>query len=485
MAHEVELKLHVHPDDLARLVALPLLAQRAEGAPVSGQLRTVYFDTPDLRLFARGIALRLRHDGTRRIQGLKTVTGDPQADAAAVAVRREWEWPLDGNGNGDVPDFTRLDAEGAGALVPEDARDALVPIFATDFTRTAVLLRLDAQTSVEVAIDDGTIAAGRGDERISEVELELKSGRIGRLFALAQELHRAVPLRIGMESKAELGYRMVSGRAPAPVLGDPPMLSPLSTVAEAFRHIVRHGLRQILANEPCVLAGGDAEGLHRVRIALRHLRTALTLFAPVVAPAEAKRLEHEIRWLANRLRPARAWDVLAAALPDPALAPALAEARRPAAERAVAALREPRCTALLLALGAWLEEGHWHAGIARARLDAPMADLAGPWLAARHAKARKAEDPERLRRRLRTLRYGVEVFRGLYPPAAVRPYGAALDSLYGTLDALHDLRVAEKRLAALAGGKAAKPLERQAAQHRKALAERLKAFREAAVFWGT
>ncbi|HYH38444.1 MAG TPA: CHAD domain-containing protein, partial [Azospirillum sp.] len=115
----------------------------------------------------------------------------------------------------------------------------------------------------------------------------------------------------------------------------------------------------------------------------------------------------------------------------------------------------------------------------------PMADLAGPWLAARHAKARKAEDPERLRRRLRTLRTGVEVFRGLYPPAAVRPYGAALDSLYGTLDALHDLRVAEKRLTALAGTKAAKPLERQAAQHRKALAERLKAFREAAVFWGT
>ncbi|WP_431859679.1 CHAD domain-containing protein [Azospirillum sp.] len=480
MAHEVELKLHVQPDDLARLAALPLLAERAEGAPVTGRLRTVYFDTPDLRLYGRGIALRLRHDGTRRIQGLKTVAADPQADAAAVAVRREWEWPVEG----DAPDFARLDAEGAGALVPEDARGELMPVFATDFTRTAVLLRLDAQTSVEVAIDDGGIAAGRGDERISEVELELKSGRIGRLFALAQELHGAVPLRIGMESKAELGYRMVSGRAPAPVLGDPPMLSPLSTVAEAFRHVVRHGLRQILANEPCVLAGGDAEGLHRIRIALRHLRTALTLFAPVVAPAEAARLEHEIRWLAKRLRPARAWDVLASALPDPALAPALAEARRPAAERAVAALREPRCTALLLALGVWLEEGHWHAGIARARLDAPMADLAGPWLAARHAKARKAEDPERLRRRLRTLRYGVEVFRGLYPPDSVRPYGTALDSLYGTLDALHDLRVAEKRLKALAGGKAAKPLERRAAQHRKALAERLKAFREMAVFWG-
>lgn len=482
MAHEVELKLHVQPGDLARLAALPLLTERAEGVPVTCRLRTVYFDTPDLRLYGRGIALRLRHDGTRRVQGLKTVAADPQGDAAAIAVRREWEWPV----SGDAPDLARLDAEGAGALVPADARDELVPIFATDFTRTAVLLRLDAQTSVEVAIDDGAIAAGRGDERISEVELELKSGHIGRLFTLAQELHRTVPLRIGLESKAELGYRMVSGRAPGPVATEPPVLSPLSTVAEAFRHIVRHGLRQILANEPCVLAGGDAGGLHQIRVALRRLRTALRLFAPLLAPAEAARLEHEIRWLSRRLRPARAWDVLAAVLPDPAFAPALAETHRPAAERAVAALRDPRCTALLLALGVWLEEGHWHAAAERGRLDAPMATLATPWLTMQHAKGRSADaaDPERLRRRLRTLRTGVEFFRGIYPPAAVRPYGAALEALYGTLDALHDLQVAGRRLAKLAGTGTGKPLERQAAQHRKALAERLKAFREATPFWG-
>lgn len=462
MAHEVELKLHVHPDDLARLAALPALMARAEGAAVSGRLRTVYFDTPDLRLFARGIALRLRHDGVRRVQGLKTVQADPQGDAAAVAVRREWEWPV----NGDAPDFAVLDAEGAGALVPQDARGDLMPIFATDFQRTAILVRLDAQTSVEVAIDDGSVAAGRSDERISEVELELKSGRIGRLFALAQEIHRVVPLRVGIESKAELGYRLVSGRPPRPVLAEPPALSALSTVAEAFRHIVRHGLRQLLANEPCVLTGGDAEGLHQIRVALRSLRTALALFAPVIASAEAAHLEREIRWLAKRLRPARAWDVPAAA-----------------------ALREPRCTALILALGVWLEEGHWHAdadAAGRALLDRPMKDLAGPWLAALHAKARKvdADEPERLRRRLRTLRTAVEFLRGLYPPGVVRPYGAALGAVLDTLNAAHDATVAAKRLVRLADAKAAKPLERQAAQHRKALPDRLKAFREAAPFWG-
>ncbi|WP_448187268.1 CYTH and CHAD domain-containing protein [Azospirillum sp. sgz301742] len=447
MAHEVELKLHVHPDDLARLAALPALRARAEGETVSGRLRTVYFDTPDLRLFARGIALRLRHDGARRVQGLKTVQADPQGDAAAVAVRREWEWPVEG----DAPDFERLDTEGAGALVPLDARGDLMPIFATDFTRTAVLVRLDAQTSVEVAIDDGTVAAGRSDERISEIELELKSGRIGRLFALAQEIHRVVPLRIGIESKAELGYRLVSGRPPMPVLTEPPALSPLSTVAEAFRHVMRQGLRQLLANEPCVLAGGDAEGLHQIRVALRRLRTALALFGPVIASVETKHLDREIRRLSKRLR-------------SPA-------------EQADAALREPRCTALILALGVWLEEGHWHADAdtaGRALLDRPMADLAGPWLAALHAKARKADldRPKRLRRRLRTLRTAVEFFRGLYLPATVRPYGASLEALLETLDAARN-------------AKAANPLKRRADQRAKALPDRLDAFRGTAVFWNT
>jgi len=484
MAHEVELKLHVDPGDLAQLAALPDLRTRAHGGPAIGRLRTVYFDTPDLRLFGRGIALRLRHDGARRIQGLKTVNASPSGDTAAVAVRREWEWSIEG----DTPDLARIDAEGAGALVPQDARGALVPIFVTDFQRTAWLVRLNAQTSIEVAIDDGTVEAGSRASRISEVELELKSGRIGHLFALARELHRAVPLRIGIESKAELGYRLVDGRPPMPVLPEPLALSPLSTVAEAFRHIVRHGLRQLLANEPCALSGGEAEGLHQIRVALRRLRTAIRLFGPVIASPQTEPLLCEIRRLSDQLRPARAWDVLAAAPLPPTLAAAITEGRRGPAEQAVAALRDPRCTALILDLGVWLEEGLWHAdadAATRALLDHPMAELAGPWLTARHAKARKAapDDAERLRRRLRKLRYAVEFFRGLYPPDAARPYGTALDAVLDTLDAAHDA-ASNAKLLAKREHRAAKAMERHAQRQCKDLPERYRAFRDAQPFWG-
>lgn len=496
---EVELKLHAEARDLPRVLALPALAGRAEGPAVTRTVRTVYYDTPDLRLLARGVALRVRHENGARVQGVKTMGSDAAGDSAAIAVRQEWESPLPGH----APDFALLDAAGGGALIPADARGSLGAIFETDLRRTTLLVRLDSLTTVEVAVDEGSVQAGPIAEPIAEVELELKSGRASRLFDLALALQDVVPVRIGTENKAEVGYRLVTGRTPAPVLPEPLALSPLTTAAEAFRHIVRHALRHLLANEACTLARGDTEGLHQIRIALRRLRTVLRLFAPVIDDPEAAALMRDLRRLADRLQPARRWDVLLAALlaPDaPASAESLTgtvhDARRAPLDRAVEAIRAPRCTGLVLRLAAWLEDGRWNAdAAARALLDQPMGDLAGPWLDALHARARKAgktvEAPdeagrERLRRRLRRLRYAAAFFRGLYPPDSVRPYVAALEALLDTLDAAHDDAVAAERLASLdapGANATAKWLRRRAAQRCKALPELWKAFKGAPPFW--
>ncbi|WP_035691765.1 CYTH and CHAD domain-containing protein [Azospirillum halopraeferens] len=506
LAREVELTLQLDPADLARVADLPLLRGRADGPPVTGRLHTVYYDTPDGRLFGRGVALRLRDESGRRIQGLKTVGGDPDGDSAGVAVRREWEWPLDGA----VPDLRLLDAEGAGALVPEEIRGDLAPVFETDLRRTVFTLRPDALTAVEVAIDDGAIIADGRRQPISEVELELKSGRIGRLFDLALELQGQVPVRIATESKAERGRRLLTGEAPQPVAAAPLALSPLTTVAEAFRHIVRNCLRHMLANEACALAGGDVEGVHQIRVALRRLRTALRLFGDVISSPETPRLRAEARWLADRLGPVRDRDVVLAMLdalaaddPPPGLGALAAAVRadraRPAAE-ARAAIGAPRAAALVLDLGAWLEEGRWHAGAdaaARDRRDRPMAEPAGAWLAARHARALRTGRPpagdgrERARRHLRRLRYAAEFFRGLYPAAAVRPLLDSLDALLDALDALHDIRLARDLLARIAASDTdaavaavVRRLDKRAARHRKALPDLWAAFREAPRFWG-
>ena len=530
---EVELKLHFDPRDLGRVAALPALLEQAEDRPVVRHLRTVYFDTPDLRLFADGFALRVRQEGDRFVQTLKTVNAATGGDTAAVAVRRKWEWTI----AGPEPDFAPLEAEDVALLVPAlataDARGALVPVFTTEFRRSTVLLRPDALTAIELALDEGRITAGDARAPISEAGLVLTAGRVGRLFDTALALHRGVPARIGTESKAEVGYRLVTARPPAPVRPEPMGLSPVTTVAEAYRHIVRHCLRHLLANEACALAGGDVEGLHQMRIALRRLRTAIRLFRPLVGkpesgpgsgPESSPGSDHAgdgIRRLIGQLGPAREWDVLLCGALAPlagsdkapeglaALEAAARQARRAPARDAVRAIRSPRCTGLVLALGAWLEDGRWHSGAdpaLRALLDRPVAALSGAWLDARYAKALKAgklaggrdgdDAPaarDRLRRRLRKLRYTAEFFRGLHAESATLPFIAALESLLDALDEDHDAAVARSLLRRLAEEQPAhRPaaeavgrwLAKRADKRRKALPDRWKAFRETPVFWG-
>lgn len=516
---EIELKLQVSPDDLARIADDPALAALREGAQEVRHQHTVYYDTPDLRLAGRGVAVRVRRIGDRFIQTVKTMGSGEAGDAAAVAVRREWEWAV---ADAD-PHLGLLGTDGLDQIIPADALPALVPIFSTGIRRTAMVLRPDALTTIEAAFDLGEVRAGDACQPICEIELELLAGRVGRLFDLALDLQRLAPLRITTRSKADIGYTLVTGRAAQPALPAPLGLLPTTTVAEAFRHIVRHCLRQLLGNEDCALAElrgerAPAEGLHQMRLAVRRLRTALSQFRDVITSPEAGMLRTELRWLADEMAPAREWDVLRAGFLAPftdrypatagltGLTAAATAAHRAAAAEAVAAIEAPRYTGLLLSLASWLEEGRWHAGAdpaLRALLDRPVTDRAGPWLTRRHAKTRKpgkspdkldAAARDRLRLRIKKLRYATEFFRGLYPPPLTRPYLAALEALQTPLDDLNDATTARARLAGLgrtgddamcrAADTVLTWLDRHTAKLPAALPERWRVFKAVPTFWG-
>ena len=86
--------------------------------------------------------------------------------------------------------------------------------------------------------------------------------------------------------------------------------TPLTTVFDAQQQLLTLQLQTVLTYKPIALEGIDPEGIHKVRVGLRRLRTALNLFKPYIEPDNYKFLQFEARSLANKLGNLRDLDVI-------------------------------------------------------------------------------------------------------------------------------------------------------------------------------
>ena len=475
---EVELKLLVAPEQLARVERHPAIRALRRGGARKLALSTVYFDTPDFELAAAGIALRLRRDGRRWVQTLKAGGGA----AAGLHERDELEWDLVG---GELNLALLEDTRYAALFARRGIAGRLGPVFRTEFERRVRTLAFPDGTLAELALDRGAIRAGDREAPISEVELELKAGDASRLFALARAVARDIPLRLGHASKAERGYALASGRLAGPQKARPIALEAQLTAGAALRRVALACVAQMQANEDGFLAGGDTEYLHQLRVGLRRLRSCLGLVAIATGKEAVAPLAAQARWLGNALGPARDWDVfmtetlppVASAFPT---APGLASFRARAARvrrTHLAAAREavgsPRYADLLL----WLGEAFARddlaafgrpADAAALGPDTPVTEFAAHVLQRRDKAVRKRgkhvpEAPPEVRHQARIaakkLRYAAEFFAALYPPRRVERFVAALEDLQDILGALNDAAVVGRLLdeVAAAGGKPVPP----------------------------
>jgi inorganic triphosphatase YgiF len=462
---EVELKLEIRPEDVRRLIQSPALRERAAGQAVTRSLRTVYFDTPDLGLARRGMALRVRRDGRRLVQTLKA--RGPQRGPHFDRIEYEAALATEEPDPGLVPDRelrAQIEAATAGS--------ALAPVIETRIRRTRRILR-EGDASLELDLDVGELRAGGESRPVCEVELELRSGDASALYDAALAILDAVPVRLSTVSKADLGYAMLSGAPPAPRKAEPLALAPDATLDDVIAATLENCFEQVLGNHAPAHLGRDPEGVHQMRVGVRRLRSALRLFGPVLPAEPTRRLEAELRWLGLELGAVRDLDVFAAELLEPVL-----EARRgekgferlreiAAAQRSERhevlrrALDAPRATRLALELGRWLARRGWREqpeGELSARLLAPARPLAAELLAARDRKARQLGEriqelapPElhRLRIRLKRLRYAGELLGGLYPGRRRERYLERLPELQDLLGRLADVATAQRLLAGL------------------------------------
>ncbi|EGL54586.1 hypothetical protein MAMP_01353 [Methylophaga aminisulfidivorans MP] len=204
MSLEQEIKLQVTQAESLLLHEIDWLKKRLIQDVYQQHLLSTYFDTADKALMKFGVGLRLRQIGE---QWLQTVKCSGKA-SSGLHERQEWEHEL------AAPEFDieRL-AETAIAplLEQEQIWNAIQPVFTTEFERDVWLLRLEADTVVELAYDRGEVRAGDKQTPIHEIELELKQGQIDICQKLADQLKAALPLEYSNISKAGLGYGLSQG----------------------------------------------------------------------------------------------------------------------------------------------------------------------------------------------------------------------------------------------------------------------------------
>ena len=196
MAEEIELKLLMTPQALAKMRRNPVLRSLAQTRARGQTLESVYFDTPELELKSAGQALRIRHVGAKRVQTLKSPA--PKAQRVNGAQHfLEFETEIES----DRPDLSLISDETIrSSLQASGVADRLDPVFETRFKRSKLPVRL-ADSEIEVCFDEGEITNGDSEAPICEMELELKSGQPHRLYELALMLSEGASFRQGQDTK--------------------------------------------------------------------------------------------------------------------------------------------------------------------------------------------------------------------------------------------------------------------------------------------
>jgi triphosphatase len=456
-SQEIELKLEVDEASVSLLRDHPLLSGREIKA--ARQVST-YFDTEDSILRKAGFSLRVRKAGDRYLQ---TIKQNGHA-SAGLFDRPEWEKPVE---TGQV-DLDAAAATPLAEILTKKVRNRLAPVIEADVRRTVWNI-MQGGSEVELILDEGIITGGANSVPVNELELELIAGSPDSLLDVARELAGQVPLRLGVQSKAERGYALANGASGKVVKAERIPLRPGMTAAQGFAAIANACLRHFRLNEPLVVERRDSAALHQSRVAMRRLRSAFTLFGPVIEDEEYGRLRGEVRWFTGQLGDARNLDVLLRRLSDgkkdeagAALRDRLEGARELAYGRVLEAIDSRRLRRLMLDLVAWIETGRWRRDNQAAAT--PLSAFAVRQLDKRWRKVKRggreietleAEPRHQLRIEIKKLRYAVEFLAALQTEETTivsqKAFLDALEEMQERLGDLNDAETARELLARLVG----------------------------------
>jgi triphosphatase len=452
---EVELKLWVAPEHIAAVLNDSRFAGFLHH-PTTEMLDSVYFDSDRRFLRDHGLTLRVRHIDDKHVQTIKSA-----GHGVGLLERSEWEQTIEGN----QPDLSCMKDTALGKILTDEENVALRPVFATRIERTQYHLGENG-TDIVMAIDEGHILATEGSQPVSEIELELKQGAPADLFRVARDILNIVPAHLEFKSKPERGYELLEKTQVAVETASEAGLGAGMSAGRAFTLIGRACLRHLVANVPAT-TGRNGDALHQMRVALRRLRAAMSLFSAIASDDRIDAIKTELRWLARELGPARDLDTLILEVVTPlrkrhrnepgltSISQMFSRKRLKLYHQVQAAVQSARFQTLVLDTAEWIEAGPWSSSedvSKRTHREMPIELYAAEQLSRRCKKIRRrgrrighlnSEQLHRLRIQVKKARYATEFFSSVYPgkksAKQARKIKSSLMQLQNSLGRLNDI----------------------------------------------
>lgn len=400
------LELTFAPADAALFARLPGITRRGRTSPALLE----WHDTPEGTLKASSLILTVTR-GACRIEPLRPPLSILAPRPLAVAR---------------TP-----------ALLDGDLPDGLAPVARFEGASRALVW-----SSVHGPVTIRTLIGPTGPGRIRF------DGEAGALEALILTL----PLDVPRSSLAEAALGQAAPRA----IGAP-RIEPGTSISDSLATVVGHLLDVLLhwADRAAVEAGQTSEPVHQARVALRRLRSALSVFRHALPCPALAALSESLRTTTALFGAARDWDVflagtgvqLAKTFPDDprwaAMLRAGARRRRVAYATLATHLASPEFRTLTVSLALAAALRPWEP----LAVETDAGIFASDMLARRYRHVRRAgrqiaelsiPDLHALRKDCKRLRYTAEFFAALYPPKPTRRFLARLATLQEELGLLND-----------------------------------------------
>jgi triphosphatase len=485
----MQLELAADAEAVAGLSRLKALTASREGRPRTQSVKIVWHDSPEHALLADGVSLAEQR-GVRRLERIfpGPATWLPATPAPALT---------------EDPDPATLPAP-------------LAPLAAFEARQAISLHQLDGQV-VTVTAAKGILRAVTAEQPVGRVWLE---GEDHAVRAIAMLIAQAIPVAVPLTSLAAEAIALATGRpAPPRRRGAPILPIEIPSIPDALTHILGHLIDVILANASVAVRPGTEgmEAVHQMRVAVRRIRSALSIFRPVVPPGALDATGASLKQLGAMLGPTRDWDVFAdetvpliqAVLPNnphlERLVSAAARRRKECQKILAAYLSGPAFRTLGIELAWFASASFWHIqtpaepGIATEPMT--LESFAAQVLQQRWKKlltsGKRIEELDipslhAVRLRAKRTRYAAEMFAALHHGKSASRFIRRLSVLQERLGVLNDGAVATHLMEELGGptgrhayatGIIAGFMAARAAQIRPRIVRAFERFRHQSIYW--